>query len=265
MRNYLQILTILWNSTPPCIDMKPILEICAADIDSVLAAAAGDADRIELCCALSEGGLTPSIGMIEEALRVAGIKVNVLIRPRAGDFVYSEPEILTMLRDIETCCRLGVNGVVFGALTPDGCVDIECCRRIMEVSKGIHHTFHRAFDMCRDPQRATRQIIDLGFDRILTSGQSQTALSGAHLIRKLVKEFPEITFIAAGGINPHNVREIMDLTKTEEIHASAKTSIQSSMTYRNDNVNMGAHDKDEYSRSTTSEDTVRKIAEIVHG
>lgn len=245
--------------------MKPILEICAADIGSVLAAAAGGADRVELCCALSEGGLTPSIGMIEEALKVPGIKVNVLIRPRSGDFVYSEPEILTMLRDIETCSRLGVNGVVIGALTPDGGIDIECCRRMVNVAEGIHLTFHRAFDMCNDPLNATRQIIDLGFDHILTSGQSQTAMSGAPLIRKLVKEFSGITFIAAGGINPCNVREIMGLTGTEEIHASAKTSIQSSMKYRNDNVSMGAPDNDEYSRSTTSEDTVRKIADILHG
>ncbi|MDE6022694.1 MAG: copper homeostasis protein CutC [Muribaculaceae bacterium] len=244
--------------------MKPILEICAADIDSVLAAAAGGADRIELCCALSEGGLTPSIGMIEEALRVPGIKVNVLIRPRAGDFVYSEPEILTMLRDIETCTNLGVNGVVLGALTPDGNIDVGNCRRMVNAAKGIHLTFHRAFDICRDPQLATRQIIDLGFDRVLTSGQSRNALSGAQLIQKLVNEFPEITFIAASGINPDNVSEIMDLTETEEIHASAKTLIHSSMTYRNDDVCMGADDKDEYSRSTTSEKTVRIIADIVH-
>lgn len=250
---------------PHFLDMKPILEICAADIDSVQAAAAGGADRIELCCALSEGGLTPSMGMIDEALKVPGIKVNVLIRPRSGDFVYTEPEKQAMLRDIEMCRKIGVNGVVFGALTPEGHVDKEACRRVMKVSEGLRHTFHRAFDMCRDPYQATREIINLGFDRILTSGQSPSALSGAELIGKLNKAFPEITFIAAGGINPDNVKEIIELTGVGEVHASAKSSIKSSMTYRNDDVCMGAQGVDEYSRTSTSEETVRKIAAAIHG
>lgn len=248
-----------------CPDMKPILEICAADIGSVYAASNGGADRIELCSALSEGGLTPSAGMIEEALRVPGIKVNVLIRPRCGDFVYSEQEILTMLRDIEICRQLGVNGVVVGALTPDGNIDREACRRMAVASEGLHRTFHRAFDMCRDPELAVREIISLGFDRVLTSGQSPTALDGAGLIGRLSQEFPEITFIAAGGINPDNVRDIMNLAGVHEVHASAKAVVKSAMTYRNDDVNMGAKGIDEYSRSTTSEETVRKIAGIVHG
>ncbi len=245
-------------------DMKPILEICAADIGSVSAAAAGGADRIELCCALSEGGLTPSIGMITEALKVPGIKVNVLIRPRSGDFIYSESEFLTMLSDIDTCLKLGVNGVVLGALTPDGSIDVENCRRMIKVSEGLHRTFHRAFDMCRNPQDAAKQIINLGFDHILTSGQAQAALAGADLIHNLVKDFSGISFIAAGGINHDNVKQIMDLTGADEIHASAKTTIKSTMTYRNDNVCMGTPGVDEYSRATTSEDIVREIANIVH-
>lgn len=239
--------------------MKTILEICAADIDSVVAAANGVADRVELCCALSEGGLTPSIGMIEEAKSASGIKVNVLIRPRSGDFLYSQAEIRTMIRDIAYCRRIGVNGVVCGALTSDGNIDKDACRRMAYMAGDLHKTFHRAFDMCRDPRKAVRDIIDLGFDRILTSGQAATALEGADLIRDLQAEFPEITFIAAGGVTPGNAAEIVARTGVREIHASAKATVASTMSYRNPAVSMGAPDADEFSRQTTSSDLVAKI------
>ena len=239
--------------------MKTILEICAADIDSVVAAANGGADRVELCCALSEGGLTPSIGMIEDAKSASGIKVNVLIRPRSGDFLYSQAEIRTMIRDIAYCRRIGVNGVVCGALTSDGNIDKDACRRMAYMAGGLHKTFHRAFDMCRDPRQAVHDIIDLGFDRILTSGQSATALEGADLIRDLQAEFPEITFIAASGITPDNAAEIVARTGVREIHASAKATVASPMTYRNPAVSMGAPDADEFSRQTTSSYLVAKI------
>ena len=239
---------------------KTLLEICAGDIDSVYAAARGGADRVELCCALSEGGLTPSVGMIEEALTVGGIKVNVLIRPRTGDFVYSNAELRVMVRDIATCRMLGVNGVVFGALKPDGDIDTEACRRMAEAAGGLHMTFHRAFDMCRDPRETVKSILALGCDRILTSGLAATAMEGAALIGELQAEFPSITFIAAGGVSPENVVEIIERARVREVHASAKAIIGSSMEFRNDGVNMGKADADEYSRMTTSEEIVRKLA-----
>ncbi|MBD5261740.1 MAG: copper homeostasis protein CutC [Bacteroides sp.] len=239
---------------------KTTLEICAADIDSAYAAARGGADRIELCCALSEGGLTPSAGMIEEALTVPGIKVNVLIRPRSGDFLYSEAELAAMLRDIALCRRLGVNGVVTGALTPEGDVDTAACRLMAEAAGDLHKTFHRAFDMTRDPRRAVSDITALGFDRILTSGQAPSALDGAPLIGSLQADFPEITFIAAGGVNPGNARRIADIAGVREIHASAKTAVGSAMTFRNRAVSMGAPDADEFSRHTTSADIVAEIS-----
>lgn len=241
--------------------MKRILEICAGDIDSVYAAARGGADRVELCCALSEGGLTPSAGMIEEALGVKEVKVNVLIRPRSGDFVYSKGELRVMIRDIEMCRSLGVNGVVFGALTPDGDIDMEACRKMASAANGLHKTFHRAFDMCRDPQKAVEDIIALGCDRILTSGQSASASEGASLIERLQSEFPAITFIAAGGVTPENVAEIVKKTGVREVHASAKTAVRSAMIFRRDGVSMGKADADEYSRMATSEEVVEMIKE----
>lgn len=239
--------------------MKTILEVCAGDIESVFAAARGGAERVELCCALSEGGLTPSLGMIEEALKVEGIKVNVLIRPRSGDFVYSDEEIRVMVRDIEMCRHLGVNGVVFGALTPDGDIDMKACQKMTEAAEGLHKTFHRAFDMCRDPQKATEGIIELGYDRILTSGQAASALKGAELIGNLQKEFPSIVFIAAGGVSPVIVKEIVEKTGVKEVHASAKERVGSAMRFRRDGVSMGDPEADEYSRLTTSEQLVRMI------
>ncbi len=239
--------------------MKTILEVCAGDIESVYAAARGGAERVELCCALSKGGLTPSLGMIEEALKVEGIKVNVLIRPRSGDFVYSDEEIRVMVRDIEMCRKLGVNGVVFGALTPDGDIDMEACQKMAEAADGLHMTFHRAFDMCRDPQEATEKIIGLGCDRILTSGQAASALEGADLIGSLQKDFPSVVFIAAGGISPENVKEIIKKTGVTEVHASAKATVGSAMRFRRDSVSMGDPEADEYSRLTTSEQLVRMI------
>ncbi len=238
---------------------KTLLEICAADIDSVYAAARGGSDRVELCCALSEGGLTPSLGMIEEALNVEGIKVNVLIRPRSGDFIYSEEELRVMTRNIETCRHLGVNGVVFGALTPEGDIDMEACRRMAEAAEGMHMTFHRAFDMCRDPRKAVIDIQALGFDRILTSGQEVSAMAGSALIRELQTEFPDMIFIAAGGVIPSNVIEIVADTGVREIHASAKTSVESRMTFRRMSVSMGKAGMDEYARQTSDTEKIRQI------
>ncbi len=238
---------------------KTLLEICTADIDSVYAAARGGADRVELCCALSEGGLTPSIGMIEEALTVEGIKVNVLIRPHSGDFVYSESELKVMIHDIETCRKLGVNGVVFGALRPDGEIDVDICRSMAAAAKGLHMTFHRAFDMCRDPRKAVSDIQALGFDRILTSGQEMSAMAGSGLIRELQLEFPDMIFIAAGGVIPSNVKEIVATSGVREIHASAKTSVESSMIFRRKSISMGKNGMDEYIRQTSDTETIRHL------
>ncbi len=236
-----------------------ILEICACDIESVYAAARGGADRVELCCALSEGGLTPSAGMIEEAMTVPGIKVNVLIRPRSGDFVYTEDEQNVMIRNIQFCRKLGVNGIVFGALTPDGEIDMEVCRRIIKEAEGMHLTFHRAFDMCRDPRKAVRDIRELGFDRILTSGQAVSAMAGTGLIRDLQNEFPDMIFIAAGGVIPSNVTEIIAETGVREVHASAKTTVKSGMKFRRVDVSMGNVGMDEYMHQTSDTETIRKI------
>lgn len=238
---------------------KITLEICASDIDSVYAAAEGGADRVELCSALTEGGLTPSYGLLREALKVDGLKVNVLLRHRNGDFIYSPREMDVMTDDVAMICEAGANAIVFGALNPDGTVDTEACRRIIESSQNMSHTFHRAFDLCRDPFEAARIIESLGFDRILTSGMAASAMEGADTLKELQQAFPALTFIAAGGITPDNAAEIVNRTGIREIHASAKHTVGSSMTSRREGVSMGKPGTDEYARSTTSAANVRDI------
>ena len=201
------------------------LEVCAGSIESIKAAYKGGAYRVELCSALSEDGLTPSVGMIRYAKSLEGLKVNVLIRPRCGDFVYTDEEVRCMADDIRVCGELGVDGVVIGALTPQGDIDLDVCRRLAECAKGMSITFHRAFDVCRRPFEALEQIIALGCDRLLTSGQAPTADKGIDMLRQLVSKAQGRLIIMPGsGVNPQNAAAILDEARTTEIHASARSS-----------------------------------------
>ncbi len=243
---------------------KNILEICAGDIDSVIAAAKGGAERVELCSALSDGGITPSIGFIKQALKVDGLKVHVLIRPRGGDFLYTKEEIAMMIDDIATCRELGVHGVVIGALTADGDIDFEACKRMVEVAGNMNITFHRAFDLCKDPIKSINQIIELGCNRLLTSGQAASAEAGVELLHKLVEYANgRIVILAGGGVTPTNAAKILQQSGTNEIHASARSTVQSNMKYRLDGVSMGAADVDEYSRKTTDVNIVKQIKQAI--
>ncbi|MCM1292785.1 MAG: copper homeostasis protein CutC [Bacteroides sp.] len=244
------------------------LEICCADIQSVVAANVGGADRIELCSSLSEGGITPSAGFIAKAVEMSQIPVNVLIRPRGGDFVYSDAEADIMLLDIQEASQCGASGVVIGALHPDGSIDLDLCGEMCHLAGrlGLSVTFHRAFDMCRDPFTAARRIIDLKCDRLLTSGQAASAVAGAPLIRRLQEEFADrLTIMAGAGVKPENVGQLVGATGVSEVHASASTTLPSSMTWRNDLAYMGSADNvDEYSRNTTSQSIVESLSKIIH-
>lgn len=243
--------------------MKPtrILEVCSGDIDSVVAAAVGGASRVELCSALGEGGVTPSIGFIRSAVAGAGaMKVHVLIRPRGGDFLYDSREVDCMVADIEAARQAGAHGVVIGALTADGDIDVDACRRMMAAAHGMSVTFHRAFDLCRDPEKALEEIIALGCDRILTSGCAQSAIEGVEMLHTLVDKCKGRLIILAGaGVNPTNAAEILDRSGATEIHASARSTVASGMKYRHPGVSMGVPGSDEYSRKVSDADIVRKI------
>ena len=162
------------------------VEICANSVESCQAAQCGGADRVELCAAIPEGGTTPSAGTIAVARKaLTRTRLHVIIRPRGGDFLYSDTEIAVMLRDIETARNLGADGVVLGCLTADGAVDVGAMRELMRASAGLSVTFHRAFDVCRDPFEALEQIVSLGCQRILTSGQQPSADQGVALLKEL--------------------------------------------------------------------------------
>ena len=207
------------------------IEVCCVSAQDVLEARKGGAIRVELCTAISSGGVTPSIGLVRNAVSAANgqLLVNVLIRPREGGFCYDESEIRTMLEDIEACRTAGANGVVIGALTPEGDIDMDACRRMMEAARGMNVTFHRAFDVCRDPGKALEQVIELGCDHLLTSGQRPTALEGAALIAELVHQAAgRITIMPGSGVNPGNIAEIESVTSASEFHSTARDLVPDS-------------------------------------
>ncbi|MBQ6087917.1 MAG: copper homeostasis protein CutC [Bacteroidales bacterium] len=203
------------------------MEICCGSAADAFEAWAGGAPRVEFCSALEAGGLTPSPGAVLQTLgECPGMDVNVLIRPRKGDFVYSPREISVMEKDIAFFREAGVHGVVFGALTPEGDVDRETCARLLKAAKDgdnpLSCTFHRAFDVCREPFAALGDIVSLGFDTILTSGQASSAEAGISLLRDLIKAAAgRIVIMPGAGINPANISRIESLTGAREFHSSA--------------------------------------------
>ena len=247
--------------------MKHLLEICCADLESVAVANDAGADRIELCSALSVGGLTPSYGMVSEAVRMSRIPVNVLIRPREGDFVYTQAEGLCMLSDIEACSSAGASGVVIGALNPDRSIDTAICSLLASKAKGLGMTvtFHRAFDLCCNPSGALETIISMGCDRVLTSGQQSSATKGAKLLRQLVGQADgRIIIMPGAGVNSHVIADLAAETRAKEFHASAKKNIGSLMQSDGKQVSMGAADSEDYIRSTANPTEVLKLSEIIH-
>lgn len=205
-----------------------ILEVCCADMQSVRAAVVGSAQRVELCQALSLDGLTPSAGMIREAV-ATGIAVQVLIRPREGDFVYTEDEVRCMEHDIELARELGAHGVVIGALTQEGDIDVAACQRLMSHAEGLSVTFHRAFDSCNDAKKALEEIIALGCDRLLTSGQAASAFEGKDVLRSLVEQANgRISIMPGAGVSPQNAAYILQETGAREIHGSLRSNGHSS-------------------------------------
>lgn len=218
-------------------------EICANSTASCKAAQEGGADRVELCSGIPEGGTTPSFGMIRKARESIGIGLNVIIRPRGGDFLYSKDELDEMAYDIRAAKELGADGLVFGCLTKEGNVDMEAMAMLMKAADGLPVTFHRAFDHSSDPFQALEDIIGLGCARILTSGCRPTAMEGADLLASLVKKAGDRIIIMPGcGVNEGNIAEIARLSGAREFHFSAREPVESGMIFRNPDVAMGSED-----------------------
>jgi len=213
---------------------KRLLEIAANSLASALAAEAGGADRIELCTGLELGGLTPSWAQIAQVRERLSIPLYVLIRPRAGDFLYNDDELTIMQRDIETCLSLGCDGVVFGVLDADARIDVARCRPLMLAANGMGVTFHRAFDMVRDQRQALEDVMTLGAERVLTSGGASSAETGAAAIARLVEQAAgRIAIMPGAGIKASNIASIVAATGATECHASAKANLPSGMHWTN--------------------------------
>ena len=235
-------------------------EICANSVASCIAAQKGGANRVELCAGIPEGGTTPSYGMIRNARESISIALNVIIRPRGGDFLYSESEIKEMVYDIQVAKELGADGLVFGCLSPDGNVDMKAMKTLMDAAGDTPVTFHRAFDHTIDPFKALEDIISLGCVRILTSGCKPTALEGTELLAQLVERAGERLIIMPGcGVRENNIAEIARLSGAREFHFSARASVESGMIFRNPEVTMGTED-DPYGYVAT---TARRVAATI--
>ena len=214
------------------------------------------ADRVELCASLSEGGLTPSLGVIRGALAVARVPVQVMLRPRGGDFLYSDSEYASMLADLHFMREAGVPGVVLGCLTPDARIDVPRLRELVAAAGEMSVTFHRAFDLVADPFRALEDLIACGVNRVLTSGQQPTALLGHECLGQLVRQAGErIVILGCGGLRHANVAAVLEAVPLRELHFSARRAVQSGMRVQSRAVNMG-QPTDEYSREETNGEQV---------
>ncbi len=219
---------------------NPLIEICVEGIDGLAAAQAAGADRVELCASLLEGGLTPSLGVIKQALAVAMIPFHVIIRPRGGDFLYSELEFLTMLDDVRACRDMSVAGVVIGCLTADGRIDERRMTELTEAARPMKVTCHRAFDMTRDPEEAIEALVRSGVDRVLTSGQRVTALEGVEILKRTHDAARgRIVIMACGSLDANNIAEVLRRSEADELHFAALVTNASGMKFRNPHVGMG--------------------------
>lgn len=247
------------------------LEVCCGDIAAVIAAKEGGAKRIELCSGLSEGGLTPSISLIRAAVATGIPEINVLIRPRPGDFLYSPLEIDVMEADIVEALKAGATGVVVGALCPDGKIDLETTRRLVKTARdtadklgrNVNITFHRAFDVSVDPRHSLEAVVALGCDCLLTSGMAATAEQGISVISDLVRRAEgRILIMAGAGINTSNAGRILSDTGVHAIHSTARAPQPGAMEFRRQDVPMGAPGMDEYAPLTTSAKVVAELLRI---
>jgi len=241
-----------------------ILEVCANSFESAFAAQNGGAKRVELCDNLAEGGTTPSYAQIALSKRKLKIEIWPIIRPRGGDFLYTDIEFDLIKEDINTCKSLNCDGVVIGILKADGSIDKVRCATLIELAKPMPVAFHRAFDMSNNMEKALEDLIDLGIVRVLSSGGSSSAIQGAEILSKLVKQANgRITIMPGAGINEHNILELIAKTGATEFHASAKEFVPSKMEYRNTETKMGSIE-DEYQYELTSVEKVKKLVNCLN-
>lgn len=241
-----------------------ILEACVDSVESALAAARGGASRLELCGSLIIGGVTPNPWLFQEIRKHTDIRIHVLIRPRFGDFCYTEEEFILIREAVKEFKKLGAEGIVIGCLKPDGTLNMEQMKILMEEAGDMSVTLHRAFDVCADPYETMEQAISLGIDTILTSGQKNVCTLGADLLKELVeKSAGRITIQAGSGVNAEVIREVHKKTGAAAFHMSGKKTLDSAMTYRKEGVNMGLPSLSEFEVWRTDEEEIRKARKVL--
>ena len=244
---------------------EPVLiEVCVDSVASALAAERGGAQRVELCSDLLEGGITPSCGLLGVVRSNVSIGVYPIIRPRPGDFCYSEQEFDAMCRDIEFARSEGADGVVFGILNTNGHVDIERTRRLVELARPLSVTFHRAFDMSADLFHSLEDVCATGAERVLTSGGEQECLNGIDTVARLVKASRgRIKMMAGGRIGINNAARIIERTGVTEIHVGLATPVTSPMFHRNPRLSLGKASGNDHQRTQVLEESVRKLKHAI--
>jgi copper homeostasis protein len=243
------------------------VEVCVENVDGLVAAQNAGADRVELCASLLEGGLTPSIGMIECAQQLATIPFHVIVRPRGGDFLYSTIEFEAMRADVRRLRDVGVAGVVVGCLTADGAIDEVRMRALVADAGPLAVTCHRAFDMAADPIAATEALVRCGVGHVLTSGQHDTAEAGIEVIRRVIDVAAgRLAVMVCGGLDAANIARIRAATDADEMHFAAPRTEPSGMTFRNPRIGMGGTDLGrEYTNTVTDEAAVRATIRAARG
>ena len=237
-----------------------ILEICVDSVESAIASETGGAQRIELCSDLTEGGITPSAGLIQAGRKHVGIEVFVMVRPRGGDSCYTNHEYGVMKYDVSEAKQLGADGIVLGMLDKDGHVDVERTRELVRLAHPMQVTFHRAFDMSANLDVSLGQVIETGAHRILTSGGMQTITQGAERVTHLIKAAKgRIHIMVGGGIRQENINRIALRTGATEFHCSLRTKVDSPVTFRNHVLKLGAAGHDEFARFVVLEENVHGL------
>lgn len=242
------------------------IEVCIDNLESLPLAIAGGATRIELCSSLALGGLTPSFGFMQCAAKLSSVPVYAMIRPRQGDFLYQQNDLNAMLLDIDAAASAGLQGIVFGVLDRDGHIDLDQAHQLAERAQlhGLGMTFHRAIDQCRDVHRALEDIIALGCERVLTSGQAADALSGVQVLHQMVAQAGErIAIMAGAGLNAGNVREIVTLSGVRQVHLSGKSQRPSHMQLVADRARMGDTGTDDFVVPVTNPQAIDKVAKAL--
>ncbi|WMJ89417.1 copper homeostasis protein CutC [Anaerocolumna sp. MB42-C2] len=240
------------------------LEACVDSVESALGASRGGANRLELCSNLIIGGTTPSKWLLKEVQKYTDIKINVLIRPRFGDFCYSEYEFNIMKEEVRMFKELGVNGVALGILKPDGTLNRNQMEILIGLTGAMEVTLHRAFDVCFDPLETLKEAKQLGIRSILTSGQKNTCMEGSSLIKELVENSQgEIEILVGGGVDAEVIKKIGPITGAKAFHMSGKVNEESNMNFRKEGVSMGLPSLDEYVIWRTDESKIHKARQVL--